>query len=137
MSSPKCKAIPEGKRGKIVGFERFGGRIVNTAGNDLAGFLLWLFVVVGTGVLIGLGAPFWFDIAKRLSQIRKGLQSTAASTEYRLSANDANGDYKKRKEIVENVLADAAGEAAAKATEGAGKRRAFFDLKGGNHDRIT
>ena len=137
MSSPKCKAIPEGKRGKIVGFERFGGRIVNTAGNDLAGFFLWLFVVVGTGVLIGLGAPFWFDIAKRLSQIRKGLQSTAASTEYRLSANDANGDYKKRKEIVENVLADAAGEAAAKATEGAGKRRAFFDLKGGNHDRIT
>lgn len=46
-----------------------------------------------------------------------GLQSASASTEYRLSASDANGDYKKRKEIVENVLADAAGEAEAKLVE--------------------
>jgi hypothetical protein len=117
MSSPKCKAIPAGKRKKIVNFDGFDARVANTALNDLAGFALWLLVVVMTGVLIGLGAPFWFDVAKRLAQIRKGLQSATASTEYRLSARDANGNYKKRKEIVENVLEDAAGEAAAMIAE--------------------
>lgn len=61
-------------------------------------------------MLIGLSAPFWFDVAKRLSQIRKGVQNENASTEYRLSAKDANGDSKIRKDIVEDVLSDAAGE---------------------------
>jgi hypothetical protein len=114
MSSPKCKAIPAGKRKKIVKFDGVDACILNTALNDLAGFALWLLMVVMTGVLIGLGAPFWFDVAKRLAQIRKGLQSATASAEYRLSARDANGNYGKSKEIVENVLADASGEGAAK-----------------------
>jgi len=129
MSSPKCKAIPPGKRERRTIFGWQGTRITNTAWNDPAGFLLWLLVVVMTGVLIGLGAPFWFDVAKRLSQIRKGIQSASASDEYRLAANDANGNPEKRREIVDNVIADSAGAM--------GRRRAFFDLKGGNNGRIT
>lgn len=109
-SSPKCKEIPAAKRGiqPLWGWKGF--RILSTACSDPGGFFLWLFEVVVTGILIGLGAPFWYDIAKRLAQVRKGLQKATASTEYRLSARDANGDYKKRREIVDNVLADAAGE---------------------------
>jgi hypothetical protein len=95
----------------------FGVRIGKTALNDPAGFILWFLIVLGTGVLVGLGAPFWFDVAKRLAQIRKGIQSASASAEYRLSASNANGNYEKRKKIVKNVLAEAAGEAAVKLAE--------------------
>lgn len=109
QSSRKCRTIPEAAR-KYKSQCVFL-RVMQTAWNDRSGFFLWLIIVVVSGVLIGLGAPFWFDVAKRLSQIRKGLQSASASSEYRLSASDANGDYNKRKEIVENVLADAAAEA--------------------------
>ena len=112
-SCPECKAIPVEKREIGTGKQWLGARIVKTLWHDPGGFVLWLMVVVGTGVLIGLGAPFWFDVAKRLAQIRKGIQSASASDEYRLSGNDANGDYEKRKEIVNNVLSDAALEATA------------------------
>ncbi len=108
-SSPKCKALP-------VEIRNFDGnwvfyRIAYTFFCDFWNALFWVFVVVISGVLIGLGAPFWFDIAKRLSQIRKGIQSAAASTEYRLSAANANGDSEKRKKIVDAVLEQAAAEA--------------------------
>lgn len=73
--------------------------------------LFWLFQVGLTGILIGLGAPFWFDVAKRLSQVRKGVQSEAASKAFRFAQSNANGDAGQRREIVGRVLADAAMEA--------------------------
>lgn len=82
-------------------------RVWFTAKNDPSGFAVWVMAVAFTGVLIGLGAPFWFDIAKRLAQVRKGLQNIDASAEFRFSARDANGDPKMRREIVDTVLADA------------------------------
>lgn len=78
---------------------------------NLKNFFTWLIQTGLTGILIGLGAPFWFDVAKRMSQIRKGIQSEAASGEYRLSQSNANGDAAQRREIVKRVLADAAQEA--------------------------
>lgn len=84
-------------------------RVLTTAYHDFGGFIRWLFAVVLTGLLIGLGAPFWFDVAKRLASIRTGKRD-AASAEFRMAANNANGDTRKRKEIVDNVVTDAAGE---------------------------
>lgn len=83
--------------------------VLATAKLDFGGFIRWLFAVVVTGLLIGLGAPFWFDVAKRLARVRSGVRD-AASTEIRMSANNADGDEKKRKVIVNNVVSDAAGE---------------------------
>jgi len=37
---------------------------------DLRGLLTWAFTVVLTGLLIGLGGPFWFDMAKKLAAVR-------------------------------------------------------------------
>ncbi len=115
-SSSKCQALAKTDQKKMqLEAACFGGRIFNTALHDFGGFLIWLFTVIMTGFLIGLGAPFWFDVAKRLAQIRKGLQKASASSEYRLSGNEANGDPEKRRQIVANVLADAVAEAAASA----------------------
>lgn len=71
---PQCKTVlnslPEGvavKKSSII------PRIFKTALADPWGFLKWLFVVVITGTLIGLGGPFWFDIASKLGGIRRKL----------------------------------------------------------------
>jgi hypothetical protein len=80
-------------------------RTLTTAYRDTSGFIKWLFTVAITGVLIGLGAPFWFDVAKRLAQVRQGLRRTA-SDEDRMSGNDADGTTKTRKQIVKDVIKD-------------------------------
>jgi len=99
----KCKNIAQRKlEAKSIFI-----RVWFTAKNNPSGFAVWVMAVAFTGVLIGLGAPFWFDIAKRLAQVRKGLQNIDASAEFRFSARDANGDPKMRREIVDTVLADA------------------------------
>ena len=71
--------------------------------------LVWLVPVVITGLLIGLGAPFWFDVAKRLAQVREMFNGTGSDST-RLAARDADGDPGKRAAIVDRVVADAAGE---------------------------
>ncbi len=112
-SGSKCKDITKRKHTSPYVPERVGF----TASNDVAGFAVWVITVIITGILIGLGAPFWFDVAKRLAQIRKGLKNPNASAEDRLSARDANGDAEERKKIVEDVVADAARETAASGAE--------------------
>lgn len=69
----------------------------------------WIVVTVLTGMLIGLGAPFWFDVAKRLAAVRAMFGGTQ-STEERLSGRDSEGDPEKRKELVENIVDDAISE---------------------------
>ena len=109
-SSPQCRALPQPIRNSWFDSNLLISNVANTAVRDPVGFLRWLFAVTVTGLLIGLGAPFWFDIAKRLVQIRQGLRSMA-SDEKRLAANDADGDPEKRRKIVDDVIADAAGVA--------------------------
>jgi hypothetical protein len=74
--------------------------------------LLWLVPVVITGMLIGLGAPFWFDVAKRLSEVRQ-MFGASGSDSTRLAARDADGDPDKRDAIATRVVDDAASNAAA------------------------
>jgi hypothetical protein len=68
--------------------------------------LLWFLSSVFSGLLIGLGAPFWFDVAKRLSAVRTMFGGTA-STEERLSGKDAAGKPIDRRKMVKRVMTDA------------------------------
>ena len=88
----------------------FLGRINATVRRDLSGSLQWLVIAVGTGLLIGLGAPFWFDVAKRLSEVRK-MFSGSGSAEERMSGKDANGNAEDREDIVGAVVAGATASA--------------------------
>jgi hypothetical protein len=102
----KCKDIAQQNAKANSMFKR----VWLTAKIDPSGFAFWIMSVAFSGVLIGLGAPFWFDIAKKLAQVRqvrKGIQSIGASAEVRFSARNANGDPKARRDIVDTVLADA------------------------------
>lgn len=44
-------------------------------------FYFWLLCVLVTGLLIGLGSPYWFDIATSLSRFRELLRSSAGQSE--------------------------------------------------------
>jgi hypothetical protein len=68
-----------------------------------------LFLVMLTGVLIGLGAPFWFDVAKRLAAVRGAFGGTRTSSESK-AGRDAGGSPKKRKVIVDDIVADMGGQ---------------------------
>ncbi len=118
-SDQKCQSIPKAERdpdNRILywlGNDSIVARVLTTAHQDLSGFIQWLLLTIFTGMLIGLGAPFWFDVVKRLSQIRQGVRSRASGEE-RMAANNADGDPKKRNTIVENVVMDAAADASLK-----------------------
>lgn len=114
-SDSQCKKISD--KNRTIKWDWAGNSPITYLSNDLPGFIIWLVKVIITGMLIGLGAPFWFDVAKRLAQIRKGLKNPNSSDEDRLAARDANGDAEERTKIVEDVVADAAREAGALSTE--------------------
>lgn len=115
-SDEKCQSIPKTERDPEnpflcwLGKDSVVAHVLTTASQDSYRFIKWLLLTVSTGMLIGLGAPFWFDVAKRLSQIRQAVRSNASGEE-RMSANNANGDPDERKKIVTNVVTDAAADA--------------------------
>ena len=100
----RCRAMPEPPA--VAVDAPVPARIHATLGVDTAGIILWLVAIVVTGLLIGLGAPFWFDVAKRVNQIRHTTNAPHASAENRLSGRDANGDPDLRERIVRRVVSD-------------------------------
>ncbi len=50
-----------------------GGSFIATANADWPRFLGWLVTVTLTGFLIGLGGPFWFDIAMKFSTVKQAI----------------------------------------------------------------
>jgi hypothetical protein len=97
---PHCRIAPyfsDDKTEKCLPGERKAG---------LGRGLLWFLSSVFSGLLIGLGAPFWFDVAKRLSAVRTMFGGTA-STEERLSGKDAAGKPIDRRKMVKRVMTDA------------------------------
>jgi hypothetical protein len=57
-------------------------------------------------LLIGLGAPFWFDVAKRLAAVRTMFGGTP-SDEMLYGGQETKGDPKTRRTIVSEVVTDA------------------------------
>jgi hypothetical protein len=118
---PQCKtalaSLPEDaaaeKRSTI-------GRILKTALEDPWGFLKWLFVVIITGTLIGLGGPFWFDVASKLGGLRNKLRGDAKAAEpVQTSQTDADHDA-----VIEKIAADSKSKTAAKKTSRRKKAKA-------------
>jgi hypothetical protein len=69
-------------------------------------YLLWSVSIVFSGLLMGLGAPFWFDVAKRLAAVRTMFGGTP-SGEVQFGGQEAKGDPKIRRTIVSEVVTDA------------------------------
>ena len=77
--------------------------------NDGRAIPVDLLILTLTGVFIGLGAPFWFDVAKRLAMVRQMFGGTGNSLQAK-SGRDANGSTESRKRIVEDIANSVGGE---------------------------
>ena len=68
--------------------------VLSTMQADIWGFLKWLFIITITGTLIGLGGPFWFDVARRLSAVRQKLGGGGNKTETSESPKPTDGHHR-------------------------------------------
>ena len=75
----QCKPITEMLAGYVKAGEEASlwDRATEPFKQDFWAAATWLFGILLTGVLIGLGGPFWFDVAVRLSQVRQALTGKA------------------------------------------------------------
>jgi len=100
---PRCKTALSSLPKKTAGTKRSTIAIIfMTARNDFWGFIKWLFVVTITGTLIGLGGPFWFDVASKLGGLRN---------KFRGGANPAGSDQPSKTDpdhdaVIEKMTAD-------------------------------
>ena len=68
--------------------------------------LAWIIATGLTGILIGMGAPFWFDVARRIAEVRS-MFNGKPDNEKRMGGKDIDGDHSKRKELVKAIVKDA------------------------------
>ena len=73
--------------------------------------IAWFVKVIVTGLLIGLGAPFWYDVAKRLAQVRGAFRG-GGSTEERNRGDDPPQNAANRTRLIDRIAGDAATRAA-------------------------
>jgi hypothetical protein len=85
-----------------------------TARVDKNEFLTWLFAAIVTGVLIGLGGPFWFDVARKLSQVTSSLRGKSQAGQP--SADEAKDAQPDRTTLISKLAQRASAGAAPVAT---------------------
>jgi hypothetical protein len=78
-------------------------------------FWAWLVQVLFTGLLIGLGAPFWYDVARRLAEVRTAFGGQGTGEQQHRGDDGRDGPWA-RKRLIQQVVQDflALGTAAGK-----------------------
>lgn len=69
-------------------------------------FLAWLLRVLGSGLLIGLGAPFWYDVARRLAEVRSAFGGKGTASERHRGKDPARADSWDRKQLIRSIVRD-------------------------------
>lgn len=101
---PYCAAPPEGPPGAGSSDLRCppdGGKFDPAS----KAFLAWLLQVLVTGLLMGLGAPFWYDVARRLAAVRSAFGGKGSAEERHRGADGKENPWA-RKQLIERVVAD-------------------------------
>lgn len=76
------------------------------AAGQVSVWLSWLLKVLLTGILIGLGAPFWYDVARRLAAVRSAFKGTPSGEERHRGA-DGTGSQDERDDLIARIAEDA------------------------------
>lgn len=63
----------------------------------------WFFKVLVTGLLIGLGAPFWYDVARRLGQVRTAF-GASGSADQRHRGSDGKKEPVDRSKLLDDIV---------------------------------
>ena len=101
---PHCLLFEAGAGGGCRGDQQPSPGPLSLAGSILA--------LLGTGVLIGLGAPFWFDLARRLAEFRGLFSARAGGESAARRVSPAGGDPRQagpvaRDGLIERVVDEA------------------------------
>lgn len=105
---PQCQAVMRSPTQSATSNESDATltKILKTGFRDPWGFLKWLLVVAITGTLIGLGGPFWFDVARKLSDVRRKFSSGGGTPEpVQPEAPEDDND-----EVIKEIVADSKAE---------------------------
>ena len=102
---PQCKTVVDRKAGSAADNKHYSTltRIIVTGYRDPWGFLKWLLVVAVTGTLIGLGGPFWFDVARKLSDVRRKFRDGGGPPE----SGQPEAPVDDPGKVIEEIAADA------------------------------
>ena len=66
----------------------------------------WLIKAALTGLLIGLGAPFWYDVAKRLSEVRRAFGGRGSALQRHSGSDGAADKAEDRDQLIARVARD-------------------------------
>ena len=72
-----------------AGAEIYSDSLCNRERDSLVGYIAWALKALITGLLIGLGAPFWYDVARRLSEVRRAFGGRGAADQRHRGADAA------------------------------------------------
>jgi hypothetical protein len=87
------KAVDDAKKlGLPIGWSQ--GGLFNAKDMEPMGGFVWFLTTVITGLLIGLGGPFWFDIVKRLSVVSQVTGALIRPPPGQKAGGDGNGPAK-------------------------------------------
>lgn len=71
--------------------------------------LTWLIKVVITGFLIGLGAPFWYDVAKRLAEVRRAFGGSGSALQRHRGSDGATAREEDRERLIDRIVREVRG----------------------------
>lgn len=66
----------------------------------------WALRILITGLLMGLGAPFWYDVARRLAQVRQAFGAKGGAAE-RHRGSEGDESPKAMDELIDRIVEDA------------------------------
>jgi len=92
--------------GVPIGWDYFpanNNKINSPEVNGAISYLIWFFKVLITGLLIGLGAPFWFEVAQKLTQFKQALGGKKADITAGNNPKTPTGYKTIIDKVVENV----------------------------------
>ena len=106
---PHCRVpwlVGNWPAGRVPGLARCGEDYDWGSWAAVTDVVTWLIKALLTGLLIGLGAPFWYDVARRLAQVRRAFGG-AGSSEQRHSGKDGGQKAEDRGELIDKVRNEA------------------------------
>jgi len=89
--------------GLPIGWHYFPANKNNNSGatNNFLAYMAWVFKILVTGLLIGLGAPFWFEVARKLTRIKQGLKGKGMADTAKAKPAKSNDN----KTTIEKIIA--------------------------------
>jgi len=80
------------------------GKAIHQGWRCILDYAVWLLSVFITGLLIGLGAPFWFEVAQRLSEVRQAFKGKRALNQQGQTSSGGESPAQNSKTTIDRII---------------------------------